>query len=438
MTDAFLVGGVRTPFGRHRGALAESRPDDLAALVLQAALERAGVPRDAVDEVIFGAANQAGEDNRNVARMAILLAGLPDEVPGYTVNRLCASSLQAVASAAHQIKLGEADVVVAGGVESMTRAPLVMPKSGRAWTAATDVADTTLGWRLVNPRMRELDGAKATITLGETAEEVGVLDGVSREDSDAWGLRSQQLTQAARSRLAEDLVAVETSKGEVSDDEVPRPDSTSEGLAKLKPSFKSDGVVTAGTASPLSDGAGAIVVASGEAVERHGLEPRARIVASASAGVPPHIMGLGPVPSTQKVLERSGWEVDDVDAIEINEAFATQVIASIRRLGLDPDRVNGYGGAIALGHPLGASGVRLVIQLLRRLEDDGARRGLATLCIGVGQGMALTVERREGRRPPASRAPAPPWPARSARARPAPARPLRARTAPLSRDTRLR
>jgi hypothetical protein len=393
VTEAFLVGGVRTPFGRHRGALAESRPDDLAARVLQAALERAGVAPDAVDEVVFGAANQAGEDNRNVARMAILLAGLPDDVPGYTVNRLCASSLQAVASAAHQIKLGEADVVVAGGVESMTRAPMVMAKSGRPWGASTDVADTTLGWRLVNPRMKEIDGGKATITLGETAEEVGVLDGISREESDAWGLRSQQLTQAARERLDQDLVSVETSKGEVTADEVPRPDSTAEALSKLKPSFTADGIVTAGTASPLSDGAGAIVVASGEAVERHGLTPRARIVASASAGVPPHIMGLGPVPSTEKVLARAGWNTGDLDAVEINEAFATQVIASIRRLGLDPDTVNGYGGAIALGHPLGASGVRLVIQLLRRMEDDEVSRGLATLCIGVGQGMALAVER---------------------------------------------
>jgi acetyl-CoA acetyltransferase family protein len=393
VTDAFLVGGVRTPFGRHRGALAESRPDDLAALVLQAALDRAGLAPDAVDEVVFGAANQAGEDNRNVARMAILLAGLPDDVPGYTVNRLCASSLQAVASAAHQIKLGEADVVVAGGVESMTRAPMVMAKSGRPWGAATDVADTTLGWRLVNPRMKELDGGKATITLGETAEEVGVLDNISREESDAWGLRSQQLTQAARERLDQDLVSVETSKGKLTADEVPRPDSTAEALAKLKPSFTADGIVTAGTASPLSDGAGAIVVASGEAVKRHGLTPRARIVASASAGVPPHIMGLGPVPSTQKVLARAGWDVGDLDAVEINEAFATQVIASVRRLGLDPDTVNGYGGAIALGHPLGASGVRLVIQLLRRMEDDEVTRGLATLCIGVGQGMAMAVER---------------------------------------------
>jgi len=394
MTDAFLVGGVRTPFGRYRGALADSRPDDLASLVLGAALDRAGIPHDAVDEVIFGAANQAGEDNRNVARMAALLAGLPDKTPGYTVNRLCASSLQAVASAAQQIRAGEADVVVAGGVESMTRAPMVLPKSPRPWAAAGDVADTTLGWRLVNPRFKDLDGGKATISLGETAEEVATLDGISREDSDAWGLRSQQLTAANSERLALDFVAVETGKGEaVTADEVPRADTSPEALAKLKPAFKPDGIVTAGSASPLSDGASAIVVASGEALERYDLTPRARIVAAASAGVPPHIMGLGPVPSTQKVLERCGWEISDLDAVEINEAFATQVIASIRRLGLDPDLVNAYGGAIAVGHPLGASGVRLVLGLLRRLEDGDLKRGLATLCIGVGQGMALTVER---------------------------------------------
>jgi acetyl-CoA acetyltransferase family protein len=394
MTYEILVGGVRTPFGRYRGALADSRPDDLAALVLGAALDRARVARDAVDEVIFGAANQAGEDNRNVARMAALLAGLPDSVPGYTVNRLCASSLQAVASAAQQVRTGEADVVVAGGVESMTRAPMVLPKSPRPWAAAGDVADTTLGWRLVNPRFKDLDGGKATISLGETAEEVAVLDGISRADSDAWGLRSQQLTAEHADRLALDFVTVESAKGEeVTEDEVPRPDTSAEALAKLKPAFKADGIVTAGSASPLSDGASAIVVASGEAVERHGLAPRARIVASAAAGVPPHIMGLGPVPSTQKVLERCGWEVSDLDAVEINEAFATQVIASIRRLGLDPETVNAYGGAIAVGHPLGASGVRLVLGLLRRLEDGDLQRGLATLCIGVGQGMALTVER---------------------------------------------
>jgi acetyl-CoA acetyltransferase family protein len=393
VTEAFLVGGVRTPFGRFRGALADSRPDDLAALVLGAAIERAGIAPDAVDEVIFGAANQAGEDNRNVARMAVLLAGLPAEVPGYTVNRLCASSLQAVASAAQQVRTGEADVVVAGGVESMTRAPMVMPKSPRPWAAADAVADTTLGWRLVNPRMKQVDGGEATISLGETAEKVAVVDGIGREESDAFGLRSQQLTEAARERLALDLVAVAVRDGDVDADEVPRPDSTAEGLAKLKPSFRADGVVTAGTASPLSDGAGAIVVASEEAVNRYGLTPRARIVAAASAGVAPSVMGLGPVPSTEKVLARSGWELADVDAVEINEAFATQVLASIRRLGLDPEIVNRYGGAIALGHPLGASGVRLVLYLLRRLEDDDARRGLATLCVGVGQGMALTVER---------------------------------------------
>jgi acetyl-CoA acetyltransferase family protein len=391
--EAYLVGGVRTPFGRHRGALADARPDDLAAIVLEAALDRAGVPREAVDEVIYGAANQAGEDNRNVARMAVLLAGLSDEVPGYTVNRLCASSLQAVASAAQQIRTGEADVVVAGGVESMTRAPVVMAKPARGWGAPPELADTTLGWRLVNPRMRDVDGGKATISLGETAEEVGVLDGISREESDAWGLRSQQRTAAATEHRQADLVDVPLKDGALTEDEVPRPNTTTEALAKLNPSFRRDGIVTAGTASPLSDGAGAIVVASERAVEKHGLTPRGRVVASASAGVPPHIMGLGPVPSTEKVLERCGWKVGDLDAIEINEAFATQVIASIRRLGLDPDTVNGYGGAIALGHPLGASGVRLVIQLLRRMEDDDTRRGLATLCIGVGQGMALTVER---------------------------------------------
>ena len=392
-TEAFLVGGVRTPFGRYRGALADARPDYLAALVLDAALQRAGVPGDAVDEVIFGAANQAGEDNRNVARMAVLLASLPPDVPGYTVNRLCASSLQAIASAAQQVRTGEADVVVAGGVESMTRAPMVLPKSPRPWAAADDVADTTLGWRLVNPKMKEVDEGEATISLGETAEKVARLDGISREQSDAFGLRSQQRTEAARDRLEQDIVAVEVRKGEFTADEVPRPDSTAEGLAKLKPAFSADGVVTAASASPLSDGAGAIVVASEEAVERHGLQPRGRIVAAASAGVPPSIMGLGPVPSTEKVLARSGWSVSDLDAVEINEAFATQVLASIDRLGLDPETVNAYGGAIALGHPLGASGVRLVLQLLRRLEDDEASRGLATLCVGVGQGMALTVER---------------------------------------------
>jgi acetyl-CoA acetyltransferase family protein len=391
--EAFLVGGVRTPFGRYRGALADVRPDDLAAIVLEAALGRAGVPGEAVDEVIYGAANQAGEDNRNVARMAVLLSGLSDEIPGYTVNRLCASSLQAVASAAQQIRTGEADVVVAGGVESMTRAPMVMAKPARGWAATPEVADTTLGWRLVNPRMRGVDGGKATISLGETAEEVAVLDGISRAESDAWGLRSQELTAAASQQRAADIVEVPVRDGVVSHDEVPRADASAEGLARLKPAFTKDGIVTAGSASPLADGAAAIVVASERAVERLGLSPRGRVVASTSAGVPPHIMGLGPVPSTEKLLDRTGWKVGDLDAVEINEAFATQVLASIRRLGLDPETVNAEGGAIALGHPLGASGVRLVLDLLRRLERTDGRRGLATLCVGVGQGMALAVER---------------------------------------------
>jgi len=391
--EAYLIGGVRTPFGRHRGALAETRPDDLAAIVLEAALDRAGVPRDAVDEVIYGAANQAGEDNRNVARMAVLLSGLSDEVPGYTVNRLCASSLQAVASAAQQIRTGEADVVVAGGVESMTRAPVVMAKPPRGWGAPPEMADTTLGWRLVNPRMRDVDGGKATISLGDTAEEVAVLDGISREESDAWGLRSQQRTAAAAEHRRGDLVEVPLKDGALTEDEVPRPDTTMGALAKLNPAFRRGGIVTAGSASPLSDGAGAIVVASARAVEEHGLTPRGRVVATASVGVPPHIMGLGPVPSTQKVLERTGWTVADLDAVEINEAFATQVLASIRRLGLEEDTVNAEGGAIALGHPLGASGVRLVIGLLGRLEREGGTRGLATLCVGVGQGMAMLVEK---------------------------------------------
>jgi acetyl-CoA acetyltransferase family protein len=298
-----------------------------------------------------------------------------------------------VASAAQQIRTGEADVVVAGGVESMTRAPMVMAKPARGWAATPEVADTTLGWRLVNPRMRGVDGGKATISLGETAEEVAVLDGISRAESDAWGLRSQELTAAASQQRAADIVEVPVRDGVVSHDEVPRADASAEGLARLKPAFTKDGIVTAGSASPLADGAAAIVVASERAVERLGLSPRGRVVASTSAGVPPHIMGLGPVPSTEKLLDRTGWKVGDLDAVEINEAFATQVLASIGRLGLDPETVNAEGGAIALGHPLGASGVRLVLDLLRRLERTDGRRGLATLCVGVGQGMALAVER---------------------------------------------
>jgi acetyl-CoA acetyltransferase family protein len=382
--DVFLVGGVRTPVGRYGGALAKVRPDDLAAQVVREVLDRAGVPDDEVDEVVLGAANQAGDDNRNVARMAVLLAGLPHTVPAYTVNRLCASGLQAIASAAQSIRAGETDLAVAGGVESMTRAPWVMAKPGSPWAKPGEVFDTALGWRFVNPR----HDPQHTITLGETAELVGKLDGITREDSDAWGLRSQERAAAA---IAAGLFDAEiTPVGDLTADETPRA-TTMDKLAALKPSFTRDGIVTAGSASPLSDGASAVVVASGDAVRRLGLTPRARVVTAAAAGVEPHLMGLGPVPATQKALARAGWS--SVDAVELNEAFATQVIASVRRLGLDEETVNADGGAIALGHPLGSSGCRLVVTLLGRLERTGTSRGLATMCVGVGQGAALLVER---------------------------------------------
>jgi 3-oxoadipyl-CoA thiolase len=396
VSEAYLVGGVRTPVGRYGGALAAVRPDDLAALVVREALQRAGAPAEAVDEVILGAANQAGEDNRNVARMAVLLAGLPTAVPGFTVNRLCASGLQAVLSAAQEVQTGEADLVVAGGVESMTRSPWVMSKPGTPWARPGEVVDTALGWRLVNPRMREVDGGRATISLGETAEEVARLDGITREECDTYALRSQERAARAIDKgfFDAETVGVPVPKGApVTRDETPRPDSTMAALAKLEPSFRADGVVTAGNASPLSDGAAAIVVASGAAVERYGLTPRARVVAGASSGVPPQLMGLGPVPATQKLLDRVGLGVDDLDAVELNEAFAAQVIACVRRLGLDEDRLNADGGAIALGHPLGSSGCRLLVTLLGRLEREGGRRGLVTMCVGVGQGSSLVVDR---------------------------------------------
>ncbi|HVN12852.1 MAG TPA: thiolase family protein [Kineosporiaceae bacterium] len=396
MAEAYLVDGVRTPVGRYGGALATVRPDDLAALVVGEIVARTGVPHEAVDEVVLGAANQAGEDNRNVARMAVLLAGLPLAVPGFTVNRLCASGLQAVMSAAQEVQTGMADVVVAGGVESMTRAPWVMTKPGTPWARPGEVADTALGWRLVNPRMEDVDGGEATITLGDTAEEVALLDGITRQECDAWALRSQERTALATDKgfFDAEIVPVRPPRGDpVTRDETPRPDSTPAGLGRLEPSFRPNGVVTAGNASPLSDGAAAILVASAEAVERYGLTPRARVVAGASAGVPPHLMGLGPVPATQKVLDRVGLGVDDLDAVELNEAFAAQVIACVRRLGLDEDRLNVDGGAIALGHPLGSTGCRLLVTLLGRLEREGGRRGLVTLCVGVGQGSSLLVER---------------------------------------------
>jgi acetyl-CoA C-acetyltransferase len=393
MSDAFLVGGVRTPVGRYGGALASVRPDDLAALVVDHAVTRAGVPAEAIDEVILGAANQAGEDNRNVARMAVLLAGLPDAIPGLTVNRLCASGMSAVALAAQAIRAGDADVVVAGGVESMTRAPWVQAKPERAWAKPGAAFDTSIGWRFTNPRLAARD--KATFTMPETAEEVARVDGVSRADADAFALRSHERAIAAQDagRFADEIVAVETSRGPVDTDEGPRRDTSLDVLAGLRPVVRGGEVVTAGNSSSLNDGASAIVVASAAAVERYGLRPRARIVSHAAAGLAPEIMGLGPVPATEKALAKAGLSASDLGAVELNEAFASQSLACIRRLGLDPDIVNADGGAIALGHPLGSSGSRLLVTLLGRMEREDARYGLATMCVGVGQGAAMIVER---------------------------------------------
>ncbi len=405
MSEAFLVDGVRTAQGRYGGALAGVRPDDLAALVVAEVVRRSGIPPEAIDEVILGSANQAGEDNRNVARMAVLLAGLPDTVPGYTVNRLCASGLTAVANAAHAVRSGEAEVVVAGGVESMTRAPWVMAKPGTPWARPGEVADSSLGWRFTNPRFVAADAAgptgagpersKLTLSMGETAEEVAALDGITREECDRFALRSHEHALAAidTGRFSREIVPVPTKDGDVVTDEGPRRSTTLEKLGALRPVFRAGGIVTAGSSSSLADGASALVVAGAGAVERHGLAPRARIVSSASAGVPPHLMGLGPVPATEKVLARTGWGVDDLDAVELNEAFAAQSVAVMRRLKLDEERVNNDGGAIALGHPLGSSGARLLVTLLGRMEREEARRGLATLCVGVGQGVALLVEK---------------------------------------------
>ena len=393
MPDSFVVDGVRTAQGRYGGALAGVRPDDLAALVVRTAIGRAGVPDDAVAEVVLGAANQAGEDNRNVARMAVLLAGLPDETPAYTVNRLCASGLTAVMTAANAIRAGEYDLAVAGGVESMTRAPWVMAKPGTPWAKPGEVADTALGWRFTNPKFTASD-RKITLSMGETAEEVATLDGITRAASDEFALRSHERAIAAidAGRFTREIVPVPVRDGEFAVDEGPRRTTTADKLAALKPVFRAGGIVTAGSSSPLSDGAAALVLASEDAVTRFGLTPRAKIVAGASAGVAPHVMGLGPVPATEKVLDRTGWTVGDLDAVELNEAFAAQSLAVIRRLKLDEARVNADGGAIALGHPLGCSGARLVVTLLGRMEREHARRGLATLCVGVGQGVAVLFE----------------------------------------------
>lgn len=395
MTEAYLVGGVRTPVGRYGGALASVRPDDLASIVVREAALRAGVDplRVEIDEVILGAANQAGEDNRNVARMAVLLAGLPDSVPGITVNRLCASGMSAVTMAAQAVRAGDADVILAGGVESMTRAPWVQAKPEKAWAKPGAAFDTSIGWRFPNPRL--LAREKATFSMPETAEEVARIDGISRDEADAFALRSQERAAAAVAggRFEAEIVGVPVGSGEVTVDEGPRPETTLEGLARLRPVVAGGQVVTAGNSSALNDGASAIVVASAAAVERYDLVPRARIVAGTSAGLAPEVMGLGPVPATQKALRRAGLSIDDIGSIELNEAFATQSIACIRRLGLDESRVNADGGAIALGHPLGSSGSRLLVTLLGRMEREGSRYGLATMCVGVGQGAALIVEK---------------------------------------------
>jgi 3-oxoadipyl-CoA thiolase len=395
---AVIVSACRTPFGRYGGALSTVRPDDLAALVVAEAVRRAGCVVEDIEDVVFGAANQSGEDNRNVGRMAALLAGLPVAVAGQTVNRLCASGLQAIVSAAHAIQVGAGDLFVAGGVESMTRAPLVTPKPESAFPRGDrTLYDTTLGWRFVNPRMRERYGVDS---MGETGENVAERYAVSRADQDAWALRSQQRHAAAEAehRFARELVPVEVParKGPstlVERDEHPRPETSAEKLAALRAVFREGGSVTAGNAAGINDGAAAVVLADEEYARAHGLPVRAAIVASAVAGVEPAVMGVGPVPAVRKVLARAGLAAADLDRIELNEAFASQVLASIRELGLDDERVNVNGGAIAVGHPLGASGARLVVSLVHELERCELRYGLATMCVGVGQGMAAVIER---------------------------------------------
>ncbi|MFC3300303.1 acetyl-CoA C-acyltransferase [Arthrobacter agilis] len=400
MAEAFLVGGVRTPVGRYGGALSGVRPDDLAALVLSSVVQRAGLDPAAVDEVILGNANGAGEENRNVARLASLLAGFPVTVPGITVNRLCASGLSAIIMASHMIKAGAADIVIAGGVESMSRAPWVMEKPDRAFAKPGDVFDTSIGWRFTNPLLAAQD--KTTYSMPETAEEVAAVDGITRDDADAFALRSHQRALAAMEagRFDDEIVSVQVNRGRTSfavdADEGPRVDTTLEVLGKLRPVVRPDGIVTAGNSSSLNDGASAVIVASEAALQRYGLTPRARILDGASAGVPPETMGIGPVPATRKVLDRTGLSIADLGAVELNEAFATQSLACIRRLGLDEELVNRDGGAIALGHPLGSSGSRIAVTLLGRMERElaGASRriGLATMCVGVGQGTAMLVE----------------------------------------------
>jgi 3-oxoadipyl-CoA thiolase len=402
LREAWIIEAVRTPIGRYGGALASVRPDDLAAAVLRAVVDRSGIDPALVEDVILGCANQAGEDNRDVARMALLLAGFPVEVGGLTVNRLCGSGLQAINTAAHAIEVGDGDVFIGGGVESMTRAPYVMAKAGTAWDRGPrEIHDTTLGWRFVNPKLAELHHP---YSMGETAENVAERWGVSRERQDVFALESQQRAVAAieAGRFDDQLVPIEVPqrKGEpviVGRDEHPRADSSLEALAKLWPAFvPSGGSVTAGNASGINDGASAVLVVEAERARELGLRPMARVVATAVAGVDPALMGIGPIPATRKALERAGISVGDLDLVELNEAFASQSLVCIDELGLDPARVNVNGGAIALGHPLGMSGGRLITMLAHELRRTGGHYGLATMCIGVGQGIATVIERIDG------------------------------------------
>ena len=387
MNDTFISVALRTPVGKHGGSLAGVRPDDLAAIPIKAVVERSGVDPSLIDDVILGCANQAGEDNRNVARMALLLAGLPVEVPGQTVNRLCGSGLQAVASAAQAIKAGEGETFVAGGVESMTRAPYVMLKSGEPWSRKTpETADTTVGWRFVNPRMKR----QWTISLGETAEVVAERYKISRAEQDAFAVESQRRAEKALKEcvFTDELVPVPLPDGSTfSKDEYPRAGTTMDAVSKLKPAFKQDGTVTAASSSGINDGAAALLVTS---EKKNAI---ARIVTTAVAGVDPSCMGLGPIPATKKALERAGLTIDQIDLMELNEAFAAQAIACIRELRLDPQKVNIYGGGIALGHPLGCTGAKLLTTLIHALSRRNAQFGLVTMCIGVGQGIAMIVER---------------------------------------------
>ncbi|MBX5456210.1 MAG: 3-oxoadipyl-CoA thiolase [Thermogemmatispora sp.] len=397
MEEAVIVSAVRTPIGRYAGALKDVRPDDLAALVIAEAVRRAGIEPGSVEDVILGCANQAGEDNRNVARMALLLAGLPIHVAGQTVNRLCGSGLQAINSAAQAIQVGAGDTFVAGGVESMTRAPFVLGKAESAFSRSATLYDTTLGWRFINPKLAAMH---YPYSMGETAENVAERYGISREEQDRYALRSHQRAVAAQQdgRFSEEIIPVPIpqKKGEpglVSKDEHPRPDTSLEKLAALKPAFREGGTVTAGNSAGINDGAAALVMMSESRARALGLRPRARIVASAVAGVDPAYMGLGPIPATRKALQRAGLSIHDLDLIELNEAFAAQVLQCVRELEIDEEKLNVNGGAIALGHPLGCSGARIMVTLLHELERRGGRYGLATMCIGVGQGIATIIER---------------------------------------------